>query len=65
MKIKEFIILKLRYIKNNHKKNMAYKNTAYIIQLNVKVMSFKIFIISPFSYRVHNAGEFINKILIV
>lgn len=60
MKIKEFIILKLMYIKNNHKKNMAYKNAAYIIQANVKMMNFRIFIIIPFRYRVHNAGEFIN-----
>lgn len=48
MKIKEFIILKLMYIKNNHEKNMAYKNVKYIVQPNIRAMYFRVFIISPF-----------------
>lgn len=59
-KFKCYINLKIMDRKNNYKKNIAYKNAAYIIQPNVRIMYFRIFIISPFGYRVHHAGEFIN-----
>lgn len=45
------------YRKSNHKKNIAYKNVAYIIQPNKSAVYFKVFMITPFGYRVLYPGE--------
>jgi len=44
--------------RNNYKKNIAYQKDINVIHPIVRAVYFKVFMISPFSYRVHQDGEF-------
>lgn len=49
--------LKVRQ-RNNYKKNIAYPKDINVIHPIIRAMYFKIFMISPFRYRMHQDVEF-------
>lgn len=49
--------LKVRQ-RDNYKKNIAYQRNINVIHPIVRAVYFKVFMISPFIYRMHQNGDF-------